>query len=217
MIHSLARICICLLLICAYTSAQAQSGWSVGLRTGLELSNLFKVHPNLDYRDNMIWTNEAFITKKLSRRIEADAALRFNTKGDSDSTTMSGSDYRSSDISRVSQVSLQLTLRYHVIVRPRYSLYGQLGTSVDYRTEKTEGWHKGAFTETMFYTSHYRYMQYFERIHLGVGMNYLLTSRIYATATIMAGFKTTPSFARMDVMGYSSWSGNILCGMGYRF
>ncbi|RZK46050.1 MAG: hypothetical protein EOO94_03415 [Pedobacter sp.] len=212
----LVRSILILIAVFISCSTHAQYKWSAGIRTGLEVTNLFSVDPHLDYKDNMLWTNEVFISRRIGKHFEADVAMRYKANQDSDSMRFSSLEGNSSSITNQKQMSLQVNLRYYFIQVSKYEVFGQIGSSADYNRTRNRGWYNEIYYGPRDFSRVRSSLDFFKRLYFGAGLNYNIAPRLYASATILAGYKTTTA-RNMSVDGQSSFSGNVLAGIAWRF
>jgi hypothetical protein len=202
-------------LLCSFSFAQAQSKWSAGYRTGLELVN-FQMTTEDFTSENYIWHNQLFLARQLGNKFAMEATLSHTSKNYFGTSTSSLPEV-DSFVNDVTQTKLALSIagKYPILAKLKWSLYGQLGftfvrTSNQYSNSSyKQGVANGHKNETE------NFITLFDRTFGGLGLDYNLSKRLYLTSTLNVYYKidgiTYPGNAY-----YNNWTANFLVGAGLK-
>jgi hypothetical protein len=191
------------------TLSDAQSKWSSGYQAGLGTLNLNS--------SKIALTNQGFINRKISRRIEIEAALGFTSWNE-------GRAYR--DLAgwptgySVSRYTCNLTIsaKYYWLQKKTWALYIPLAVSNAYIHMQSK--FAGDYNpfEWMVYNEGHIYLAYC--LSSGLGGNINLSKHFYLNTQFSVGLKTRKAFGSFETR--NATDGNTIAyggqaGIGYRF
>jgi hypothetical protein len=195
--------------------SHAQPKWSAGYRTGLELVN-FQITTQDFARENTIWHNQLFLTRRLGNKFALEAAL-FNTNKKYFNTGHSNLTDVDSIVNSVKQTKLGLNVaaKYHFFIRPKWSLYGQLGFTFVRTSDQYSNTAYKQREVQRSYNETENNVILFDRTFGGLGLDFNLSKRLFLTSTLNVYYKidgiTYPGNAY-----YNKWAANFLVGAGLK-
>jgi outer membrane protein W len=207
-------IFIIILFVSALPS-RAQSKWSAGYRTGLELVN-YQLNKEDFEQENYIWHNQLFLTKRMGDKFALEATL-FHTRKNYFATYPSGLTEIDSVVNDVTQTKLGLSIagKYYFLTKSKWSLYGQSGFTF---TRSSDQYANAAYKQRVLqqeYKETKNSVTLFDRAFGGLGLDYSLGKRVYLNTCLNVCYKidgiTSPGNP-----SYSNWAANALIGAGFR-
>lgn len=207
-----------LAIILLLTDSATAQKWSAGFRTGLE-----QLEPRLSDKpfgnDNMLWNNQVFLNRKITRRLEGEINITHNRTSNTDSSRFFDGPSLVVENERINKITLGLNLRYYVLYGSRWSAFAQAGASVCKSWRNYDGVSYSDLNSTpTFFSGKGSTEIDFNTVSAGIGINYNLNKHFYLNSLFNVLYRPNGTYTYMSgPYTETNFSLALYAGIGFRF
>ncbi len=202
-------------ILCITAISYAQK-WSAGYRTGLQQLDL-RLSNKPFGKDNMLWHNQVFLDRKLTKRLEAELTLGYSYKNNgSTSSSFFDGPALINTTSQTSTLTAGLYLRYYICQHTRLQVFGQAGITSYKSWTNYQGLSYDMLDSAPNYFSGTQNSGIIiaHTVAAGIGFNYKLNHHFYLNSLFNLDYNTQGPQRLTD---NSSFSPSVYAGIGFRF